>query len=834
MPRNLILLLLPLTAAAAIPGSFRQIDGDGGGWFSGFAGHPGGRVYGRTDVGGLYRTDDHGESWRFLSGDMTSPAGWYVQGVAVDPGDSNVVYQCCGTSYASGDPARGIWKSSDGGATWAQVKPGLNFSGNDEPRFGGECIALHPADAREIWAGSRANGLWKSTDAGATWTQVAAATFGTVVFTSLCIHPDFPDQIWAGGEGGAWVSVNRGVTWTRVLTQERVWRIVRKGDGTTFINGGKQVPGALTDIKLLRFTATDWANPATYTQTDVWPDWLNAFQSAKGWKPLEINPQLAVLADGSITAGSVYQWDGRSTSNGATWTMLPMTLTGTPAAWQPVPAPGSLNGGRNHLYQDPSNPARWYLSGGYGPWRSDNSGSTWKSVVRGVGEIVAWQVRFHPSDPDRVYLPFADHGMAVVTDGGESGRCEGFLGRRFPWPDDNVMFSHRPLVSGNRILAPGGEQGGGTPRLYVSTDNGTNWAKRAFTGLPAGGGILLDAVASPDNPDDILVVAGGAGGTGAGGVYRSTNGGSTFTQAAGLPAGFDYGDTFWWHPRIEADAVDASRRYLFLRGNGFWQSSDRGATWTRPATQPRGNYGRFSADPRIGGRLWAAFNWGLDTSPDGGVTWTPVAGFDSTDEIDACDGRVAVLGRRTGDTFTRIYYSADQGATWGEITRPGWRFASAQAVAVDPWRPGTVWVSTNGRSVARFTPWTPLQIWRNDHFGSPDAAGIAADDFDADLDGVANLIEYAAGTLPRSATPGAGRVAAAPQFFAGAWHPVVSFPRTARRTDVLHRFEAGTDLSHWQSVTPEILVDSETLLQVRLPAEWSAAPLLYVRLVVTH
>ena len=835
------LRLLPLgfflaaatSMADVIPGSFRQIDGDGGGWFSGFAGHSGGRIFGRTDVGGMYRSDDHGLSWRYLSGDMITVAGSFVQGIAVDPGNSNVVYQCVGTSYSAGDASRGIWKSSDGGDSWTQVKSGLNFSGNDEPRFGGECIVVHPAAPSEVWVGSRANGLWKSTDAGATWTQVAAATFGSVVFTSVCIHPDFPDQIWVGGEGGAWVSVNRGSSWTKVLTQERVWRIVRKAGGVTFINGGKQYPGVVTDIKLLRFSATDWANPATYAQTDVWQNWLNAFQAARGWKPVEINPQLTVLADGSITAGCIYQGDGRSTNNGDAWTILPMTLTGTPAAWQPSPPPAAVTGGRNHLFQDPSNPARWFLSGGYGPWRSENAGATWTSSVTGVGEIVAWQVRFHPTNPDRVYLPFADHGLAVVNDGGASGRCESFLGRHFAWPDDNIMFSHRPLITGDRILAPGGEQGGGTPRIYLSTNNGTNWTKRAFTGLPTGSGrMLLDAVASPDNADDLLVVAGGASGTGAGGVYRSTNAGQTFTQATGLPAGFDYGDTFWWHPRIEADAVDANRRYLFLRGNGFWLSTNRGAAWTKPATQPRGNYGRFAADTRQGGRLWAAFNWGLDTSPDGGVTWTPVAGFDSTEDIDACDGRVAVYGRRTGDTFNKIYHSVDNGATWREITRPGHRFPTTQGIAVDPWRPGTVWISTGGRSVARFTPWTPLEIWRNDHFTTPDPIGIAADGHDADLDGAANLLEYAAGTPPRSATPGAGRVAAAPQFFAGAWHPVVSFARTVRRTDVQHRFEASTDLSRWDPVTPVVLVDDATLLQVRLPAEWSTEPLVYVRLVV--
>ena len=142
-------------SAATIPGSFQQIPCDGGGWFEQIVPHSTGRLYGRTDVGGLYRSDDHGDSWQFLSGDFTNYASYFVQGVAVASGNANVVYQATGTSYASTEPGRGVWKSADGGATWSQVLAGVNFSGNDAPRWGGECLAIQPGNDAEIWAGSR-------------------------------------------------------------------------------------------------------------------------------------------------------------------------------------------------------------------------------------------------------------------------------------------------------------------------------------------------------------------------------------------------------------------------------------------------------------------------------------------------------------------------------------------------------------------------------------------------------------------------------------------------------------------------------------------------------
>lgn len=806
--------------AATLPGTFTQINNDGGGWFSGFAIHSTGRIYGRTDVGGLYRSNDHGSTWSFLSGDFTTHSGHFVQGVAISPTNADVVFQCLGTSYDASGAERGIWKSTDGGTSWTRVKSGINFSGNDEARWGGECIVIHPGDANEIWVGTRANGLWKSTDGGTSWSQIASGTFGSLVISTLCIHPSFPDQIWVGGEGGVWVSTDHGSSWTQKQTLARVWRVVRKSDGTTFINGGTSSPSSATDVKLLRVTATDWANPSTYTFTDTWQAWLNAHQTRYGWKPVEYNPGLTALADGSIVACSIFQTWARSTNNGTSWTMLPITLTGTQPAWQYSPTPSEYLGGSNQIAQDPSDSTRWLLTGGYGPLRTQDSGVNWSYITSGVGEMVTWRVRFHPTNAAKVYLPLADMGACVVTDGGDSGASSGFIVRHFAWPDDNVMFSHRPLVnSAGRIIAPGGEQSGHQARIYKSTDDGATWTKIAFSGLPTGNNReIVDAVASTDDADDLLVAVAGSinNSSSIGGVYRSTNAGVTFTRCTGLPNGFDCGDEFWWHPKLETDATDTSKRYLALRGNGFWRSTNRGATWSKPATQPRDNYGKLTADPTTSGRLWYYHSQGVDTSTDGGDSWSSVSGFISATEADCVGERIAVLGRRTGDTSDKIYYSGDNGATWGEITRAGYRFGNAQAVAVDPHRPGTVWISTNGRSTARFTPGsasTALQLWRTQHFGSPDNAGNGANDADPDRDGIENMAEYALGTNPMqsaSATPPVSQIVDS----GGTDHLLLRVTRTEKRTDVTYTPECSSDLVNWVTTGMTVRTDTATLLEV--------------------
>ena len=273
------------------------------------------------------------------------------------------------------------------------------------------------------------------------------------------------------------------------------------------------------------------------------------------------------------------------------------------------------------------------------------------------------------------------------------------------------MFTHRLLISAGKVIAPGGEQSGHRARIYQTTNDGVTWTKLPANGLPTTANReIIEAVASKDNPDDFIVFTGGPLGGGEGGVYRTTDGGSSFTRATGFTDGYDPGQEFYWNVSLERDATDNNVRYALLRNDGFWKSANRGATWSKPAVQPAGAFGRLRVDA-VTGRIWVGHAFGLEYSATGGNSWVFLTGaFTSVTELDAHGSRIAVVGRRGADTTDHIYFSGDNGATWDEITRPGYRFANAQAVAVDPWRPGTIWISTGGRSIAVFTPGAPLAL----------------------------------------------------------------------------------------------------------------------------
>jgi xyloglucan-specific exo-beta-1,4-glucanase len=652
----------------------------------------------------MYRSDDHGDNWTFISGDLPFLACYFVQGVAVAAENADVVYQAVGTSYDGDSPGRGVWKSTDGGTSWTQVLSGVNFSGNDEQRWGGECLAIEPGNDDRIWAGSRKNGLRYSDDAGETWTNIAPAVFDkpNVAICGVTLQADAPDHIWVCGDGGAWVSVNHGKTWKKKITAKRIYRIARKADGTTFaagINGKKNV--------LFRITASDWSKPGSYVVKNLSAKYLAALPF-----PPASESHLATvqtLKNGDVFASDLFENTCVSTDDGASFTKLPMTLN-PPLAGYSTPGITTIDGGRNGLIQDPTSDSRLFLGGGYAPFRSDDGGTSWRLILKGVGETVAWRANFHPTDANRVWLPLADLGCTTVSDAGASGESSGYIAPQFPFPDDNVMFTHRLLISANKVIAPGGEQSTNRARLYQTIDNGATWTKLAGTGLPKGNNrAIVDAVASADNADDFLVFPSGVTGPGAGGVYRTTDGGATFTQATGIPAGFQSGAEFYWNVSMDRDATDLSVRFLFLRNRGFYKSTNRGASWTRTPVQPRNTFAIMHVDS-VTGRIWTGTGplddgaVGFDYSDDRGGSWHALKGVDSVTEFDVRDGKLVLLGRLPGETTDHVHYSANNGVSWREITRTGFRFANAQAVAIDPWRAGTVWISTTGRAISRFTP----------------------------------------------------------------------------------------------------------------------------------
>lgn len=763
-------ILLPLwstlNAAAQIPGSFTQINMQDGGYFPDVVQHWSGRLVGRTDGGGIYSSDNHGVSWTYLSGNLVTPAALTVQGIAVPQttsSSSNLILQACGVSYLNTDPGRGIWKTTNGGLNWTQTLSGVNFSGGDQERVGGECLIFNPTNDLEAWAGSRGQGLYESTNAGDSWSLITSG-LETNIISCVYIPPSHPNLIFVGGDGGLWVSANHGASWTQLNSFPLIQRVTSGPDGTVYyggVNNGVQV--------IQKLTSTNWNNPASYVVTDLHTAYINGI-----YDDGNAIVCLTVLRNGNLVAGDHDTYTRISSNEGGSFTTLSDAYV--PGSVVPKWTEANSVGRPNSLVQDVNSPNTWYGGGDYGPIRTDDGGNTWQYICNGIGEVVTYKVSFHPTDPNRIYIPCADHAAAIVTDGGLSGNVVSMATPFFQWPDDTIMYSHRAMackINGiNRVIFPGGCEMNDTARIYESTNDGAGWFKLAAAGLPTNtpGEDIIDNIDSLDNPNDYLVVMGGNLGSGAGGVYRTTDGGNSFTQCNWFPttSALALGDEWYWNISVDRDATNVNVRYLYCNaaypgtgtGGGFFISTNRGVNWTLLTPGLTGAVapndwadwdGTIVADHAISGNVWMMMTDGANgllRSTNYGSTWSIVPGLTNVTAMDALNGDVVVYGQMTNDAWCKIYYSSNSGSTWGEITQPGYGFGNTISLALDPHRPGRVFIGTNERSVGIFTPGTPLQQWKLNYFLSSANSGASANGADPNSNGVPNILEYALGADP--------------------------------------------------------------------------------------
>jgi hypothetical protein len=140
--------------------------------------------------------------------------------------------------------------------------------------------------------------------------------------------------------------------------------------------------------------------------------------------------------------------------------------------------------------------------------------------------------------------------------------------------------------------------------------------------------------------------------------------------------------------------------------------------------------------------------------------------------------------------------------------------------------------SSGGESspaTASATALTTLQNWRLSYFGTTENSGTAANDYDFDTDGLANLIEYALGTDPLTATPPDKLPTSSIEAEGDSDYLILSVPRTAIQPGVTYQAEVGSDFAAWtEDVT--VLVDTPTLLKVRDNVPVSDATKRFIRL----
>ena len=147
-----------------------------------------GLCYCRTDIGGAYRRSKSDSRWVPITDHFggVNADDWNligIESIAADPVEPNRVYLSCGT-YAGSNGA--ILSSSDYGNTWVQADMPFAMGGNMSGRGVGERLMVNPKDNRQVFCGSRTDGLYVSNDFGVTWEKCAAFPVEGDYFQEKC------------------------------------------------------------------------------------------------------------------------------------------------------------------------------------------------------------------------------------------------------------------------------------------------------------------------------------------------------------------------------------------------------------------------------------------------------------------------------------------------------------------------------------------------------------------------------------------------------------------------------------------------------------------------
>ncbi len=156
--------------------------------------------------GGIWKTTDGGATWEDLSAELSNLS---VNALAMAESDHNILYAGTGESFPGGTYLRGngIWKSTDGGATWQQLENTVN---NDFAYV--NRVVVNRTDANIVTAATE-TGIFKSTDGGNDWTKVYASYNGV---SDIVTDPENEDIMYAGENSvGVLKSTDAGSVWTK-------------------------------------------------------------------------------------------------------------------------------------------------------------------------------------------------------------------------------------------------------------------------------------------------------------------------------------------------------------------------------------------------------------------------------------------------------------------------------------------------------------------------------------------------------------------------------------------------------------------------------------------
>lgn len=321
---------------------------------------------------------------------------------------------------------------------------------------------------------------------------------------------------------------------------------------------------------------------------------------------------------------------------------------------------GPEAGSVDSIVIDPKNPAIMYLgSPGGGVFKSWNSGQTWTRVNRGIvlGSANVISLTIDPVDTNVLYVGLGGSTWKTTNGGGLWTMISS---------NGASLFAIDPKNPAILYLGTGSA-------LYRSTNGGGE-----FTQLAWPSPFITDLALDFDTPSTLYASSGDAT---AGGVYKSTDSGASWTKvSASISTTSIY--------TLAIDPKNSAKIWAGTAGAGVWLSTDRGATWTKKSGAsglPDGGNWQTASVSKAGNAVYVGANIGAYVTTNDGASWTPVTapgdGFTTVIAAHPAEPSTVFLGADYG-----VYRSTNTGATWA-LRMSGYGSFEAAGLATDPINP---------------------------------------------------------------------------------------------------------------------------------------------------
>ena len=660
--------------------------------------------------GGLLYSDDFGESFTQLAGGLPAQAGYNA--VAVDPDNPLLVMAAIGVTapVAPTDPSiPGIWRSTDGGQTWAPSSP-FPGTGSNQVSFD---VAFGAGTTVYAVVGG---GVIRSDDNGLTWPITPVFTDARTVMP----HPTLPNTVYVGGGTGFRVSTDGGLSFAPSPAS-----LSPNPSYTSTAPPNAPAP------PLVRGIALDPGFPAPGTSIWVAIDGGGIARSTDGGLSFSpagpgdgltaVNVRAFALHPGTQFTNAtrpIYAGFGdpgavssalfRSLNNGGSWptantglklaqirglALDPSTVGGVGSV-EPAPSLGTAV-----VYAVGRSDVRLGINSGLrnsGIYKSNNGGASWFQLDGGLPRVGT-----PPTDAANINVVRAvlldPRSCANPPPGGlPCGRDPATLGGQRPlqtvWAIANGVSTLNPVPASSH-------------RVIRSTDGGLNWSSRD-SGIPV---VNADEQVLPI----VLAMDPNDGNT----LYLATTA-TRFNSSAPIST--------LPNPTI------ASGVFKTTDGGLNWAPANNGRPFYPGSTTTAHECLALAVHPSVSGTLWAArmqtapdgsiVSAGLQKSIDGGANWFDVgAGLPPRTDLRVLivdpvnpDVLYAGGGSNTASSPGAVYKSVDGGLTFRSISisLPS---SSATALALDPSNPQVLLAGTD-RGV-----WTLTQVPDADGDGAPDS-----------------------------------------------------------------------------------------------------------------